>query len=174
MQPESPDQLDVVSQSRWYVLAETELGYGIWRVGQPRTEPPLRTFGEDADAFSDADREFRRRNRWMRTHVTLPKFLAGVVFVAILIWIVASAIVNGSYIFAALGDPGGFFQRHLPPCCSDSGVAGEQPLGRCVGRPPNTLPPTTVERGAGSWLTRLVQPERCWGCARSSPSASSW
>ena len=115
MQPEPPDQLDVVSQSRWYVLAETELGYGIWRVGQPRTEPPLRTFGEDADAFSDADREFRRRNRWMRTHVTLPKFLAGVVFVAILIWIVASAIVNGSYIFAALGDPGGFFQRHLPP-----------------------------------------------------------
>lgn len=92
MEAGAGDELGVVSQGRWYVLAETEDGYGIWRSGQPRSDPALAEFAGDADGFADADREYRRLDHWMRVHHQLPRVLSWIVFVAAPIWVLATSI----------------------------------------------------------------------------------
>ena len=92
MEARAGDEPGLVSRSRWYVLAETEDGYGIWRAGQPRSDPPVAAFAEDAEGFADADREYRRLNRWMRVHHQLPRALSWIVFIAAPVWVLATSI----------------------------------------------------------------------------------
>jgi hypothetical protein len=82
-----PVELQVVSTSRWLVLAETRDGYGIWRRDDDRSGPPIAEFGEDAEGFASADREFRRRVRMIRLFATVPTVLSWCVAVGVCVWV---------------------------------------------------------------------------------------
>jgi hypothetical protein len=87
-------ELQVVSTSRWLVLAETHNGYGIWRRDDDRTGPPIVEFGEGEEDFNLADREFRRRVRAIRLFSALPTVLAWCVVVGVCIWVLTSLFIT--------------------------------------------------------------------------------
>ncbi len=80
-------ELQVVSTSRWLVLAETRDGYGIWRRDDDRSGLPIAEFGEDEEGFASADREFRHRVRMIRLFATVPTVLAWCVAVGVCVWV---------------------------------------------------------------------------------------
>lgn len=88
----SEDALAVVATNRWFVLAETPDGYGIWPLEADRTGPPIVEFGEDEEGFAAADIDFRRRTREIRLFGVAPTYLAWVVVVGVGLWVLTSVI----------------------------------------------------------------------------------
>lgn len=89
-EPESESDsvdLQVISTSRWLVLAETRDGYGIWRRDDDRSGPPIAGFGEDEEGFAGADREFRHRVRMIRLFATAPTVLSWCVSIGVSVWV---------------------------------------------------------------------------------------
>jgi hypothetical protein len=86
--------LQVVAANRWFVLAETRDGYGIWRGEDDRTDPPLAEFGEDEEGFAEAEREYRRRTRAIRLFAIVPTYLAWAVVVGVTLWVVANVLIS--------------------------------------------------------------------------------
>ena len=99
----TPDRLETVTSNRWFTLAETEDGYGIWMRDADRVQAPLATFGEDVDGFAAADDQFRRWTRRMRLFGQLPGILAWAVAIGVVLWVV-STIVTTVWVFGAIGD----------------------------------------------------------------------
>jgi hypothetical protein len=87
-------QLERVASNRWFVLAETEDGYGIWPRSAGKDSAPILEFDEDADGFVEADEEYRRRSRQMRLFTQLPGVLAWIVAIGVIQWFVLTAYVN--------------------------------------------------------------------------------
>jgi hypothetical protein len=75
-----------VSANRWHLLDLTEDGYGIWRREDPAGSAPIAVFDDDADGFTAANAEFRRRTRQMRLFSQFPEVLAWVVAVGVILW----------------------------------------------------------------------------------------
>jgi hypothetical protein len=98
---EPVDEANVIARSRSYELVETSDGYAIWRAGDP-SGAPLAVFPGDDAGYAAADRDFRRRNRQVRTYVILPKVLAAVVFVFAPLWVVLKMTADGWDLFVVL------------------------------------------------------------------------
>jgi hypothetical protein len=98
-----PDSLETVTSNRWFTLAETQDGYGIWARDADRSQAPLARFGEDVDGFAAADAQFRTWTRRMRLFGQLPGILAWIVGVGVVLWIV-STIVNTVWVLVVIGD----------------------------------------------------------------------
>ena len=86
------EENQVISTNRWLVLAETDDGYGLWLRGAARSSPPFATFGQDAEGFTDASREFRRRTSQIWLNAQLVPLLSWNVVVGVIVWVVCDSI----------------------------------------------------------------------------------
>ena len=91
---EEPDSLETIAKNRWYVLAETEDGYGIWTRDTDLNDAPFANFGEDEAGYIAAADEFKRRTRQMRLFSQLPEILAKVVAVGVILWFVLIVLTS--------------------------------------------------------------------------------
>ena len=88
---ESTDDRDVVDQSRAYLLALTEAGWGVWERGGT-SDQPLVLYAPNDDGLSRAEDYFARANRADRIRRgPLLDVLRWIAFVAGLAWILGTA-----------------------------------------------------------------------------------
>jgi hypothetical protein len=111
---DAADELGIVSKNRWYVLAETEEGYGLWVRQGWEDGAPFAMFGKDAEGFTKADGLLRKRTRQMRLFAQLPEILAWVVVIGAIAWVSALAVYVIAYTFDVFQHPQSSLVARIP------------------------------------------------------------
>jgi hypothetical protein len=103
---DASDELGIVAKNRWYVLAETEQGYGLWVRKGWEDGAAFAVFGKDPEGFTQAYALLRKRTRQMRLFAQLPEMLAWVVAIGAIVWVGGSIAYAVVYLRVIFGHPG--------------------------------------------------------------------
>ena len=101
---------DIVDESRFFVLALADKGWGVWGRGR-LTEEPLATYPGDDEGFDLAKEDFQRRNRSERIRRgPWLDILRWIALLAGVVWIVTTAV----FVFKLTSAPDSFTGPGIP------------------------------------------------------------